>query len=245
MPRYRLCIEYDGTFFCGWQRQPNVSSVQQCLEDSLFHLTQESVNVEGAGRTDTGVHALGQVAHVDLKKDWDPFRLKEGLNFFLQEKGVSVLDVGLAQHDFHARFHATSRSYRYLIVNRRPPLVLEKNRAWHVMAPLDIEAMKRAAKHLIGYHNFQSFRSAHCQASCAFKTLYSIEIYNLDDHIITHLHAKSFLHNQVRIIMGTLVSVGLGKFQDDDMPSLLLQRDRTRAGPTAPAEGLYFLSVTY
>lgn len=249
MPRYKLIIEYAGEHFRGWQRQHNQPSVQGTIEQAIHSLCNEEALVIGAGRTDTGVHALGQVAHVDLNLDISPFRLSEGLNHYLRDQGVVILNAEITTQDFHARFSAKARTYEYRIINRRTPLALEANRAWHVKRPLDIPKMQAAALHLIGCHDFTSFRSTDCQASSPIRTLDKFDIIHTTDSmgqiINAHIESRSFLHNQVRIMIGTLKLVGQGRLSVDDIPQLILARDRRVTGPTAPPHGLYLARIRY
>lgn len=263
--RYKIVVEYDGTFFCGWQRQRSdaaffsekgadagvLPSVQGTLEDSLRRMTGESVLVEGAGRTDTGVHALGQVAHFDLpiQRAFEPFKLVEGLNFYAQRHGVVVLEASQVPDDFHARFSAKSRTYLYQVVLRRAPLVLERHRAWHVPLPigtaLKLEAMQKAAEALLGTHNFNAFRAAECQSKNPVKTLDRCHIRSTEEGIEFEVQARSFLHNQVRIMVGTLMAIGREKLPLGVIDELLKSGDRTQGGPTAPPDGLYLKNVAY
>lgn len=245
MPRYKLTLEYDGSRFRGWQRQKGYISVQETLGQAIQRLLNVEALVEGSGRTDAGVHALGQVAHVDLPQDIPSYRLAHGLNHFIRDQGVAVLQVDTVPSDFHARFSARGRAYEYRIVNRRGPLVLEANYAWHVASPLDVEKMQAAAKHLLGHHDFTSFRAVRCQARSPIRTLDVFEVTQKNDHIIACIESRSFLHNQVRIMMGTLKLVGEGRFQPDDIPLMLEARDRRASGQTAPPQGLYLKRVTY
>jgi len=249
MPRYKLTIEYAGYRFCGWQRQSNQPSVQQAIELAIKEMFNHNVIVEGAGRTDAGVHALGQVAHVDLPIDVPAYRLCDGLNHYLRGSGVVILHVEIVSSDFHARFSATKRAYEYRIVNRRASLALEENHAWHVIPPLDVSKMQAAAQHLVGHHDFTSFRTAHCQATSPIRTLERFEIYHtsipMGVSIIAHIESRSFLHNQVRIMMGTIKLVGEGRFSVEDIPHFLQARNRQITGPTAPPQGLYLKKITY
>ena len=245
MPRYRLTIEYDGEPFVGWQRQDNGPSVQAALEDAVFAFCGERVVVHGAGRTDTGVHARGQVAHLDLATDRPPDTLRAAVNFHLKPLPVVVTEAAVAAPDFHARFSATGRRYRYLLLNRRAPPALDRGRVWHVPVPLDAGAMAAAAQRLLGRHDFNSFRSAACQAPSSIKTLDVLDVTRQDDIIQVDVAARSFLHNQVRILVGTLQLVGRGAWSVDDVAAALAARDRTRAGPTAPPQGLTLMAVRY
>ena len=210
MPRYRLLVEYDGGPFVGWQRQDNGPSVQGALEEAIRRFAQEDVNVQGAGRTDSGVHALGQVAHFELAREWPADTVRDALNFHLKPNPVSVVEAEAAAADFHARFSAKGRSYLYRIVNRRAPLALDKGRAWHIPYPLDASAMAEAARALVGRHDFSSFRAADCQADSPLRTLDTLEVTRTGDEIRIATSARSFLHSQVRIMVGTLKLVGDG-----------------------------------
>ena len=236
MPRYRLLLEYDGGPFAGWQRQDNGPSVQGALEDAIFQLSGERVTVIGAGRTDAGVHARGQVAHFDLAKEFPPDTVRDALNHYLRPSPVAVLDAAHAASDFHARFSAVARHYRYRIVCRRAPLALDLGRAWHVMRALDDKRMHEAAQVLVGSHDFTTFRAAECQAKSPVKTLDRLDVRAAGEEISIEASARSFLHNQVRSLVGTLKLVGEGKWT---------ARDRSRCGPVAPAEGLYLMRVDY
>lgn len=245
MPRYKLTIEYDGRGFVGWQRQDNGPSVQQALERAITGFCGETVNVFGAGRTDAGVHALGQVAHFDIDRGARPDTVRNALNFHLKPAAVAVVKAETVQADFHARFSARERSYLYRITNRRAPLALARGRTWWVPTPLDVPAMAAAARVLIGRHDFTSFRASICQAASPVKTLDAVAVVGDGDEIRVEVRARSFLHHQVRNIVGTLRRVGEGKWTAADVAAVLAARDRTKAGPTAPAEGLYLVSVGY
>ncbi len=245
MTRYRLTIEYDGTPFVGWQRQGEGLSIQQVLEEAVTKFCGETATVHGAGRTDAGVHALAQVAHFDLAKPADPFRVMEALNFHLKPHPVAILDCREAAPDFHARFTAIERRYRYRIANRRAPLTLDRDRAWRVAVPLDAGAMHAAAQVLVGKHDFTSFRAADCQAESPVKTLDALAVTRLGEEIEVTARARSFLHHQVRNMVGTLKLVGEGKWSARDVERALAARDRAAAGATAPAEGLYLVAVKY
>ncbi len=245
MTRYKLTLEYDGRGFVGWQRQDNGPSVQAALETAVQRFCAESVCVEAAGRTDSGVHALGQVAHVDLDKATDAETLRDALNFHLKPAAVAVLSAEAVAPDFHARFSATERRYRYRIVNRRARLTLDQGRAWFVPVPLDAGAMGDAAQALAGRHDFTSFRATECQAKSPVKTLAALEVSRAGEEIRIEARARSFLHHQVRNMVGTLKLVGEGKWSRDDVARALAARDRKAAGPTAPADGLYLVAVRY
>jgi tRNA pseudouridine38-40 synthase len=245
MPRYRLLIEYDGGPFVGWQMQTGGPSVQGVITQAIAAFADEKVTVHGAGRTDAGVHALGQVAHVDLARDWRPDRVRDALNAKLRPHPVAVLAVEKAADSFHARFSAKRRHYLYRIVNRRADLALERNRAWRVPRPLDAAAMDAAAQRLIGRHDFTTFRAADCQAKSPVKTLDRLDVERAGDEVRVHASARSFLHHQVRSMVGSLVLVGEGKWSADDFSATLAARSRAACGPVAPPEGLYLVSVDY
>jgi tRNA pseudouridine38-40 synthase len=245
--RYRLVVEYDGGPFVGWQRQDNGPSVQGALEDAVFSFCAERVNVFGAGRTDSGVHALGQVAHFDIAGDKPADTVRDAVNYYLRQQGapVSVVTAEVAAEDFHARFSATERRYLYRILNRRSPPALDRGRVWHVIAPLDAAAMHAAAQALIGRHDFTSFRAAACQADSPVKTLDEARVERVGEEVRLHFRARSFLHSQVRIMAGTLRTVGEGKWGVADVAAALAACDRAAAGPTAPPDGLYLVAVGY
>ena len=245
MPRYRLTLEYDGTPFVGWQRQDNGPSVQAALEAAVARFSGETVSAIAAGRTDAGVHARGQVVHIDLAKAWDPFRIAEALNHHLKPDPIAVLEAGAVGDDFHARFSATERRYRYRIVNRRAPLALARDQAWQIAPPLDAEAMHVAAQRLIGRHDFSTFRASLCQARSPVKTLSRLDVARDGEALTIDAAAPSFLHHQVRNMIGTLVLVGFGKWNADDVAQALAARDRARGGETAPARGLTLMEVRY
>ena len=246
MARFKLTLEYDGAPFVGWQRQDNGPSVQAALEEALRALTGQAVKVVGAGRTDAGVHALGQVAHIDLADErFDGRKLREALNYHLKPAPIAVLAAAPAPADFHARFSATARAYLYVIVNRRAPLAIDRGRAWQVRQPLDVAAMAAAAEPLLGNHDFTSFRAAQCQAKSPCKTLDRLTVAREGDEIHIEAGARSFLHHQVRNIVGTLKWAGEGKWAAREVAAALAARDRAAAGPTAPANGLYLVSVAY
>lgn len=245
MSRYKLTLEYDGGGLVGWQRQDNGPSVQQALEEAVAKFCGESVTAHAAGRTDAGVHATGQVAHVDIARDTTPETVRDALNFHLKPAAIAVLAAEAVGDDFHARFSATGRSYLYRIVNRRAPLALERGRAWAVTAPLDVDAMHRAAQLLVGHHDFTSFRAALCQAASPVKTLDRLDVMRHGPEIAIIAEARSFLHHQVRNMVGTLKLVGEGKWRPADVARALATRDRAAAGPTAPPDGLYLTGVRY
>jgi tRNA pseudouridine38-40 synthase len=245
MPRFRLTLEYDGTGLVGWQRQENGPSVQQHLEEAVTRFCGDTVAVLAAGRTDAGVHALGQVVHVDLSREATADTLRDALNFHLKPASIAVLDAVPVGEDFHARFSARERRYLYRIVNRRAPLTVDKNRAWWVPPRLDAAAMHQAAQILVGHHDFTSFRAADCQAKSPIKTLDMLDVTRGQDEIRIEVKARSFLHHQVRNMVGTLRLVGEGKWTPGDVETALNARDRTKAGPSAPACGLYLVGVEY
>jgi tRNA pseudouridine38-40 synthase len=245
MPRYQVIIEYDGTPFVGWQRQENGPSIQTALEQAVRKLTGDEVAVFGAGRTDAGVHARGQVAHFDLSSEWAAGKIRDGLNYHLKPDPVAVLSCNAVAAGFDARFDAVKRSYLYCIINRRAPLALESQRAWAVKTPLDHEAMHEAARHLIGKHDFTTFRSINCQAKSALRTLDEVRVERNGDRIEICVKARSFLHNQVRSIAGSLKMVGEGKWSPEHIKDILAAKDRAACGPVAPAHGLYLMQVDY
>ncbi len=251
--RYRLIIEYRGERFYGWQRQELSPTVQAELEDILpvligrkrLEAHNHTLIIYGSGRTDAGVHALGQVAHFDAPAGLDCDKIQYGLNFYLAPKGAAVLDMQVVSDTFHARFSALQRSYKYIILNRRPPSVLMHQDAWHVRVPLNIDWMQSGADQLIGTHDFTSFRATECQAKSPIRTLDSFTVQKQDDCIVCTVSARSFLHNQVRIMVGTLREIGEGKIKPRDIPLILAQKKRSAAGQTAPACGLFFVGVKY
>lgn len=243
MPRYKINIEYDGTDLIGWQKNRQGPSVQSLLEDAIFKFCGENTEVFSAGRTDAGVHALSMVAHFDLENDKDADTIKRAINFYLVNKPVSVLSCEKVSDDFHSRFSCTKRHYKYIVVNRDAPVVLDKNRVWWVPQKLNIDAMKQAATKLIGQHDFTSFRAAQCQAKSPIKTLDVCNIAQNGDEIIFEFSARSFLHHQVRNMVGTLVEIGMGKAYDID--KIFEAKDRSECGINAPASGLYFVKADY
>ncbi|MEX2128118.1 MAG: tRNA pseudouridine(38-40) synthase TruA [Xanthobacteraceae bacterium] len=245
MPRYKLTIEYDGTPFVGWQVQENGPSIAGAIGDALGKFAGEQPKVSGAGRTDAGVHALGQVAHVDLAKDWDTDTIRDALNAYLRPNPISILNVEQVAVDFDARFSAKARHYLYRIANRRPDLALDRDRAWRIAKPLDAATMHAAAQRLVGNHDFTTFRSVECQAKSPVKTLDRIDVTRAGDEIRVQASARSFLHHQVRSMVGSLVLVGEGKWSADELANALAARDRSACGPVAPACGLYLVRVDY
>jgi tRNA pseudouridine38-40 synthase len=245
MPRYRLTLEYNGGPFVGWQRQDNGPSVQGALEEAIEKLSAARVTVTGAGRTDAGVHALGQVAHFDLEKIFEPDKVRDALNHYLRPQPVVVLAASVVKDDFHARFSATARHYLYRILNRRSPPALEEGRVWHVSTKLDAEAMHLAAQALVGQHDFTTFRAAECQAASPVKTLDRLDVSQRADEIHIEASARSFLHHQIRSFAGSLKLVGEGKWQPRDIAKALAAKDRAECGPVAPPDGLYLVRVDY
>ena len=245
MPRFKLTLEYDGAPFVGWQRQANGISVQEAIEGAIFAMTGETATAHGAGRTDAGVHAYGQVAHVDLARDWAPFRLQEGLNALLRPKPIAILGAERVAADFDARHSATARYYLYRIVNRRAPLTLERGRAWRVKPKLDAAAMQEAALALTGKHDFSTFRDSQCQANSPIRTLDRLEVRREGDEILFEASARSFLHRQVRSMVGSLVEVGSGRWSVAEFRNAFEAADRRRCGQVAPADGLYLARVDY
>ncbi len=245
MPRYKLIIEYDGTGFVGWQRQANGLSIQEAIETALAALCGEAVAIRGAGRTDAGVHAMGQVAHADLARDWRPDVLRDALNAHLRPQPIAILETEPVVDTFDARFSAVRRHYLYRIINRRSPLTLEAGRAWLIKRELDAAAMHEAARALVGRHDFSTFRDAECQATSPIRTLDRLDVARTGDTIEIRASARSFLHHQVRSMVGSLEHVGSGKWTSLDLRAALEARDRSRCGVVAPATGLYFVSVDY
>ena len=249
MPRYALKIEYDGTSYHGWQKQKQCETVQGVLESAFSKFLDQSVKIYGSGRTDSGVHALGQVAHVDLEKKWLPEEIQGALNFFLKKTLISILEVKKVDDNFHARFSAKSRIYEYMILIRKAPLTLHNNKYWHIKKSQDIENMKAGANYLIGTHDFTTFRSSICQSNSPIKTIDSILIKEKDfpnGHLIMiECKARSFLHNQVRSIVGSLEKVGSKKWEPERIKNILESKDRKECGPLAPPQGLYLRDIKY
>jgi tRNA pseudouridine38-40 synthase len=243
--RWRLTLEYDGGPFMGWQRQDHGPSVQQALEEAVQRMTGEAARFTAAGRTDAGVHALAMAAHVDVMKSLTAHRLREGLNALVRPRPISVLDAGQAADDWHARFSCIGRRYRYRILNRRAPPALDAGRVWHIAVPLDAEAMREGAAHLVGRHDFTTFRSAQCQSDSPVKTLDRLEVSRVGDELHVEAVARSFLHHQVRSMVGCLALVGRGQWTPDDMRRALEAKDRAALGLNAPPHGLYFVEALY
>jgi tRNA pseudouridine38-40 synthase len=249
MPRYALLVEYDGRPFAGWQRQADQPSVQGAIEDALQRLERRPHTIAAAGRTDAGVHGRGQVAHCDMEKDWDPFRLSEALNYHLKPLPVAILRAERVADDWHARFSAMERRYLFRLLMRRAPATLEAGQVWQVKHELDVDAMREGAQHMIGLHDFTTFRSVMCQSKSPVKTLDEIDIQWVEGlsgpEIQFRLRARSFLHNQVRSIVGTLERVGTGSWEPDDVKHALEACDRAACGPVCPPQGLYLTGVGY
>lgn len=248
MPRYKLTIEYDGTPYCGWQKQDGQRSVQASLEAAASQFVQAPVELFCAGRTDAGVHARGQVAHMDLPVERNPFNICEGLNMIMRDEAISVLAAEEVHPEFHARFDAKQRHYLYRIINRSSRLALDATRAWHLFKPLDLDAMRESAVYLTGTHDFTTFRSAACQSKDPVKTLDEIRIVQRQkspEQVMIYVSARSFMHHQVRNIVGTLSLVGIGKWVPEQVRDALDAKDRSTGGPTAPSHGLYFIRVDY
>lgn len=245
MPRYKIIIEYDGSNISGWQRQANSPSIQQFIEDAIEKFSHERSIIHGAGRTDAGVHALGQVAHFDLKQEYPSNVVQRAINHFLRPNKITIIHCEIVDNEFNARFSAKKRHYKYIILNRNAPSVFENGRAWHIRENLDVEKLQMAANLLIGKHDFTSFRATHCQALSPIKTLDNINVFKEKENIIITLEAKSFLHHMVRNIVGSLVLVGNEKWQLSNITKSLEAKNRCSAGPTAPACGLYFVQVDY
>jgi len=245
MQRYRAIVEYEGSAFVGWQRQENGLSVQEVIEDALVKFCGEKIAIAAAGRTDSGVHALGQVIHFDLPRDHSPDEVMGAVNYHVKPARVALVSVDLAAPEFHARFDAIARHYAYHIINRRAPLAIDKGQAWHVSTPLNVEQMNLGAARLLGRHDFTSFRAAQCQARSPEKTLDRLEVDRDGEQIIITAEARSFLHNQVRIMVGALKMVGEGKWTPDDVTAALDAKDRARGPETVPPYGLYLIQVDY
>ena len=249
MPRYKLVIEYDGGPFCGWQRQPDQPTVQGAIEAAVTRFSGEPARLTCAGRTDAGVHAIHQVAHLDLAKDWRTDTVRDAVNAHLKPLPVAIVEATRVGPDFDARHSAIRRHYRYRILNRRSPAALTRAHVWHVPWPLDVEAMQRAAQRLVGNHDFSAFRAAECQANSPVRTLERLDVARatmaLHEEIVVATCARSFLHHQVRAMVGTLMLAGGGRISADDVADILASKDKSRCGPLAPAAGLTFVGVDY
>lgn len=247
MTRFKLTIEYDGTNYSGWQRQDGLKTVQAAIENAILAFSGEKVTISGAGRTDAGVHATGQVAHVDFTKDWRADKIRDAINAHLTlgKENVAIIDAENVTTEFDARFSARKRHYHFIILNRRAPAVLQANRVWWVPKKLDAEAMNQAAKRLLGLHDFTTFRSSECQAKSPVRTLDQLDVVRNNDEIHIYASARSFLHNQIRSFAGSLMEVGVGRWNADDLEDALYARDRTRCGVVAPPSGLYLTRVDY
>jgi tRNA pseudouridine38-40 synthase len=245
MTRFALTLEFDGGPFFGLQRQDNGPTVQQVVEDAAQTITGEHVRMHAAGRTDSGVHALGMVAHIEIAKPFEPFRLMEALNAKMRPAPVAVIACRAVADDWHARFSCIGRAYEYRIINRRPPLTLQRGKAWQVTRPIDAEAMHAAAQLLVGTHDFTTFRSTHCQAPNPVKTLDQLDVTRDGEQVIVRAAARSFLHHQVRSMVGTLALVGLGQWSAPQLQAALDARDRAQLGLNAPPDGLYFVRAVY
>jgi len=245
LARYKLTLEYHGRPFVGWQRQTNGMSVQQALEEAIENFCGEAVTVHVAGRTDAGVHALGQVCHVDLEKDTDADTVRDAVNFHVRPYTISILEAEGVDEEFHARFSAQERAYRYLITNRRGPLAVDRGLSWHVIPELDTDAMHAAAQSLLGNHDFSTFRATGCQADSAQRTLDALDVLRDGETITINARARSFLYHQIRNMVGTLKLVGEGKWSVGDVADALAAKNREAGGPTAPPEGLYLTEVVY
>ena len=245
MTRWRLTIGYDGGPFLGWQRQDHGPTVQQALEEAIERMTGEAARLHCAGRTDAGVHALAMTAHVDIERSVSPFRLREGLNALVRPAPISVLEAQEAAPDFHARFSCTGRRYLYRILARRPPPAIDRGRIWHIGRNIDVAAMAEAAAHLVGNHDFTTFRSVHCQSKSPIKSLDTLTVEQAGEEIHIRAAARSFLHHQVRSMTGCLALVGLGRWSPDDVKQALAAKDRAALGLNAPPQGLYFVEAVY
>ncbi len=245
MPRYRLLVEYDGRPYRGFQAQERLPSIQGAIEKAVLGFSGQKIRLIGAGRTDTGVHATGQVIHMDLEQDWRPAVVRDALNAYLMPQPISILEAEKVADDFHARFSATGRRYLYRILNRRSPPAVDQGRVWHVRRPIDVEAMNEAAQVLVGHHDFTTFRDMQCQSRSPLKTLDVARVWREGQEVHLVFEARSFLHRQVRSMAGSLCQVGIGRWTAADIKTLLEARDRQACGPVAPADGLYLTGVGY
>jgi tRNA pseudouridine38-40 synthase len=245
LPRYKIIIEYNGYNYYGWQKQPEQRTIQSIIEQALYSFSQQKINVHGACRTDAGVHAQAQVAHFDLEKQYDDYTILNALNFYLKQDNISILAIEKMADDFHSRFSAKKKTYFYKILNRQAPAAIEKHQIWHIPYALDVKKIQQAASFLIGTNDLTSFRAQGCQATSPIKTIENITIKRESDQIIISLTAQSFLYNQIRIIVGTLKDFGTGKLYHTEMQRIIAAKDRTQAGMTAPAYGLYLEFISY
>ncbi|WP_455478845.1 tRNA pseudouridine(38-40) synthase TruA [Bartonella sp. B10] len=247
MPRFKLTIEYDGSNYAGWQRQENLHTIQGAIEQAIFRFSGQKLTVMTAGRTDAGVHATGQVAHIDFEKNWHTHTIRDAINAHLQQQGenISILNVQNVPESFHARFCATKRHYLFKILNRRSPPALNIKRVWWLPKPLNAEAMHEAAQKLVGRHDFTTFRSIHCQAKSPIRTLERLDVQKKGEEILLYAQARSFLHHQIRSFVGSLMEVGIGRWTVQDLEAALHAKDRIRCGMVAPPSGLYLTKVDY
>ncbi|WP_455476039.1 tRNA pseudouridine(38-40) synthase TruA [Bartonella sp. B17] len=247
MPRFKLTIEYDGSNYAGWQRQEGLHTIQGALEQASFYFSGQQLTITTAGRTDAGVHATGQVAHIDFEKNWDPYTIRDALNAYLRQQGenISVLNVQNVPDSFNARFCAIRRHYLFKILNRRSPPALNAKRVWWFPKPLNADAMHEAAQKLVGRHDFTTFRSVHCQAKSPIRTLERLDILREEEEIFLYAQARSFLHHQIRSFAGSLMEVGIGRWTAQDLEAALHAKDRARCGMVAPPSGLYLTKVDY
>ncbi|WP_254492711.1 tRNA pseudouridine(38-40) synthase TruA [Bartonella sp. B1099] len=247
MPRFKLTLEYDGSNYAGWQRQAELHTIQGALEQVIFRFSGQQLTITTAGRTDAGVHATGQVAHVDFIKNWPPYTVRDALNALLRQQGeaISILNVENVPDDFDARFSAIKRHYLFKILNRRSPPALNAKRVWWLPKPLDAEAMHEAAQKLVGQHDFTTFRSAHCQAKSPIRTLERLDVQREGEEIFLYARARSFLHHQIRSFAGSLMEVGIGRWTTQDLEAALHAKDRKHCGVVAPPSGLYLTKVEY
>jgi tRNA pseudouridine38-40 synthase len=243
--RFRLTVEFDGRPYMGLQRQAHGPTIQAAIEDAVHAITGETVTMHAAGRTDAGVHARAMTAHVDVEKAMTPHQIMAAINAKLRPQPIAILAADIVPDDWHARFSCTGRRYAYHIINRTPPLTLDQGRAWRIGQPLDADAMQDAAQHLVGQHDFTTFRSAHCQSASPIKSLDRLDVERESDRVIIHAAARSFLHHQVRSMVGCLALVGRGAWTGDDLKAALVARDRAALGHNAPPDGLYFMEAVY
>ncbi|AQX28664.1 MULTISPECIES: tRNA pseudouridine(38-40) synthase TruA [unclassified Bartonella] len=247
MPRFKLTLEYDGSNYAGWQRQANLRTIQGAIEQAIFQFSGQKLTITTAGRTDAGVHAMGQVAHIDFEKNWNTYTIRDALNAYLQKQGedIAVLNVQNVPDNFDARFCATKRYYLFKILNRRSPPALNAKRVWWLPKPLNADAMHKAAQRLVGQHDFTTFRSTHCQAKSPIRTLERLDIRRKGEEIFLYAQARSFLHHQIRSFAGSLMEVGIGRWTAEDLEAALHAKNRARCGVVAPPSGLYLIKVDY